>query len=603
MSGGAAPWTSTGPRTAVRARPAHDPSAVAEPSRDGTGGGPRVAGWRRGRAPGQREGSAPPDAAFARFLARLAALPPRRASAAALGLGLLSALALPPAHAVPVLLVAVPGLLAVLGAAASWRRAASLGLAWGFGHNLGGLYWVTEALLTDPARWWWLVPLAAPALAAAMALYAVPPALVAWSLAPGWRRVAGFAGAWTLAEMARGVLFTGFPWNPLGSAWAFAALPVQGAAAVGVHGLSLLTLLLAGLPAIAARGAWAAGGAAVLASFAFGAWRLSAPEPAAEPPVRLVLVQAGVAQGEKWREDRRLAIFRRHLDLTAAAAARAAAEARPGTAVAVVWPEAATQFFLAQDPDARRLAAAALPSGLEAAAALLLAGTVRAEWAPDGRPARLWNSLVALDAAGEVRAVYDKARLVPFGEYMPLGGLLPIRLAAGGMDFGAGPGPAAFSAPGLPPFGALICYEVAFPGAVAPTPRPAWLVNVTNDAWFGRSAGPWQHLAAARLRAVEEGLPLARAAQTGISAVFDARGRRLAALGIGETGTLGADLPAAAPATPFARAGQAIPAALALAALGLAVLPRRGRGGRPAEEPGGMATGSSGASRPRGTAP
>ncbi|MBU8541868.1 apolipoprotein N-acyltransferase [Roseomonas tokyonensis] len=503
------------------------------------------------------------------MLVRLAAQPRWRALAAAFGLGLLSALALPPVHALPVLLLAVPGLLALLGAARSWRGAAARGFAWGFGHHLGGLYWVTEALLTDPARWWWLVPMAAPALAAVMALYAVPPVLAAWFLPPGWRRVVGFAGAWTLAEMLRGVLFTGFPWNPLGSAWAFAALPIQGAAVLGVHGLSLLTLLLAGLPAVASRRVWAAGGAGMLVLAAFGAWRLSGPEPP-RPPVRLVLVQAGVAQAEKWREDRRVDILRRYLDLTAAAAGRMPG----GASVAVIWPETATQFLLAQDPEAQRLVAAALPPG-----ATLLAGTVRAEWDANDRPARLWNSLIALDAAGEMRAIYDKSHLVPFGEYMPLGGLLPIRIAAGGMDFSAGPGPVALSAPGLPPFGALICYEVIFPGAVAPSPRPAWLVNITNDAWFGRSAGPWQHLAAARLRAVEEGLPLARAAQTGISAVFDARGRRLALLALGEVGTLTTDLPAAVPPTPFAQLGHAIPAGLALMAIGFACLRRRERAG------------------------
>ena len=459
-------------------------------------------------------------------------------------------------------MLAVPGLLALLGAARSWRSAAARGFAWGFGHNLGGLYWVTEALLTDPARWWWLVPLAAPALAAVMALYAVAPAVVAHRLPPGWHRVVGFAAAWTLAEMLRGVLFTGFPWNPLGSAWAFAALPIQGAAMLGVHGLSLLTLLLAGLPSAASRRAWATGSAGLLILTAFGAWRLSGPELAG-PPVRLVLVQAGVAQAEKWREDRRIEILGRYLDLTAIATGRMPA----GAPVAVIWPETATQFLLAQDPEARQLIAAALPPG-----AALLAGTVRAEWGANDRPARLWNSLVALDAAGAGRAVYDKSHLLPFGEYIPLGGLLPLRNAAGGMDFSAGAGPVALSAPGLPPFGVMICYEVIFPGAVVPATRPAWLVNVTNDAWFGRSAGPWQHLAAARLRAVEEGLPLARAAQTGISAVFDARGRRLAALGIGETGTLAADLPAAGAPTPFARLGQAVPTALALAMLGLASL-------------------------------
>ena len=246
-------------------------------------------------APGLGKGFSPWNAVIHPF-AWLARLPPSHAYGAALGLGLLSALSFPPVHAVPALFLAVPGLLALIGAAPSWRRAAALGMVWGFGHNLGSLYWVTEALLTDPERWWWLVPLAAPSLAAAMALYAVPPAVIAWFLPPGWCRLAGFAGAWTLAEMLRSVLFTGFPWNPLGSVWAFAALPVQGATLVGVHGLSLLTIVLAGLPILRdRRQAWIMGGTLVLALAAFGGWRLVTPEPAG-PPVQLVLVQAGVAQ-------------------------------------------------------------------------------------------------------------------------------------------------------------------------------------------------------------------------------------------------------------------------------------------------------------------
>ena len=233
----------------------------------------------------------------------------------------------------------------------------------------------------------------------------------------------------------------------------------------------------------------------------------------------------------------------------------------------MVWPETASSFLLAQDPEARRLAAAALPPD-----GLLLAGTVRAEWAADGRLQQVFNSLVVLDDAGTVTAIYDKAHLVPFGEYMPLSGLLPIRLVTGGMDFSAGPGPVALAPPGLPPFGALICYEVIFPGAVVPVPRPSWLVNITNDGWFGISAGPWQHLAAARLRAAEEGLPVARAAQTGISALFDARGRRLLMVPLGEMGTATGLLPGAGPPTPFARLGLAIPATGAIGCLLLALL-------------------------------
>ncbi len=494
-----------------------------------------------------------------RFLSRL---PPRPALATAFGLGLLSALALPPVHAVPVLLLAFPGLLALAAGARTWRGAALRGFAWGWGHHLAGVYWVTHAILTDVETWWWLVPLAAPGLAIPLALFAVPPVLAARALPAGWPRVLGFSGAWVLAEMARGVLFTGFPWNLIGTVWAFAALPAQGAALVGVHGLSLATVLLACLPLLGRVRPLLGGGLAVAAAAALGAWRLSEPPPplspvSATPAPRLVLVQGNVPQQVKWREDQRLAIFQRYLDMTAEAAARAAADA-PGRPVVVVWPETASPFLLAQDPDAQRLIAEALPPG-----GVLLAGTIRGEWGEDRVLRRVFNSLVALDEKGGVAALADKFHLVPFGEYMPLSGLIPIRMVVGGMDFSAGPGPTTLSVPGVPPFGALICYEVIFPGAAVPRPRPAWLLNVTNDAWFGFSSGPWQHLAAARLRAAEEGLPLARAAQTGISAVFDAHGRRVALLPLGETGTLGAELPGALPPTPFGRLGLLIPAALA----------------------------------------
>jgi apolipoprotein N-acyltransferase len=530
--------------------------------------GPSLAvGWQAG-----------PDAPVCTtFLRWLRGLPWRRQLLAAFLLGLLAALAFPPIHAVPVLLLAVPGLLALLGAQPGWRRAGWIGFAWGWGQGLAGIYWVTHAILTDVATWWWLVPLAAPGLAIPLALFVVPAALVAIALPAGWSRLLGFAGAWTLAEMARGVLFTGFPWNPMGSVWAFDALPLQAAAVIGVYGLSLFTMLLAGLPLLAMqRGGWrvwAGAGLVLLALGGAGAARLAQQDISAHE-TQLILVQGNVAQDIKWRPEQRMAIFRRYLELTAAAA-EAAALAAPDQQIAVIWPETASPFLLAQDAEARRAVADVLPPG-----AVLLGGSVRAAWGEDGRARAVWNSLVVVDDAGAVRGIYDKAHLVPFGEYMPLAGLVPIRLAAGGLDFSAGPGPvtltvAADNGPGLPPFGALICYEVIFPGEVMPVPRPAWLVNITNDAWFGVSSGPWQHLAAARLRAVEEGLPLARAAQTGISAVFDARGRRLAMLPTGATGTLTVPLPGAGPATPFARFGRWIPGVLACLCLGAAVFLRR----------------------------
>jgi apolipoprotein N-acyltransferase len=302
-----------------------------------------------------------------------------------------------------------------------------------------------------------------------------------------------------------------------------------------------------------------AGGAAVLALWmGFGAWRLAQPLPP-DHAVRLVLVQGNVAQDTKWDPARRMPIFQRYLDLSAEGA-RAEAATHPGQPILVIWPETASPFLLAQDAEAMRLAGAALPPE-----ALLLAGTVRAEWGSDGRLQALFNSLVALDPTGRAVGLFDKAHLVPFGEYMPLGGILPIRMVTGGVDFSAGPGPEVLHLPrGLPSPGPLICYEVIFPGRVVGGERPGWLLNVTNDAWFGVSAGPYQHLAAARLRAVEEGLPMVRVAQTGITAVFDATGRERARLGLGDSGLVTAALPAAVPATFFARWGVWVPLGLVI---------------------------------------
>ncbi len=491
-----------------------------------------------------------------------------RALATAFGLGAFAALALPPVHAVPVLLVALPGLFIMTMEAPSARRAALLAFAWGWGFHVAGLHWLTNAILTEVERYWWLVPLAVPGLAIPLAGFTLIPALAARWAAPGWPRILAFASAWVAAEMLRGILFTGFPWNLIGSVWAFGALPIQSAAWIGVHGLGLVTMLVVLAPMMGGRGA-AGSLAAVAALAAFGLARL-VPQEADPEPVALVLVQGNVAQEAKWREDSRIPIFQRYIDLTAAGV-RAAQRDAPDSRILVIWPETASPFLLANDPNAARLATAPLPPG-----ATLLAGSVRAEFAPDGRPTRVWNSLVALDAQGAVLDAYDKVHLVPFGEYTPLRGLLPIRLVLSALDFSAGPGLRRISLPGLPSFGSLICYEVIFPGAVTPADRPGFLVNVTNDAWFGVSAGPYQHLAAARLRAVEEGLPLARAAQTGISAVFDARGREVERLGLAETGVVLAPLPRAGSPTPFASLGLWVPFTfLALVALLSGILSNR----------------------------
>lgn len=483
-----------------------------------------------------------------------------KADLVALAGGAAGALALPPYYLLPVLPVVIVGLLALVGSARTPMIAARRGWWFGFGLNLVGLYWITDAILVEAARFWWLVPLAVPALAAVLAVFVAIPAAAARVARPGWPRVLALAGAWVLADLARQFVGTGFPWNPLGSVWEFPGhlgdVFIQPAAWVGIHGLTLATILLAAMPSLGRVG-WLGGLAGVLLWGGAGLARFGHDTPES-PAVTVLLVQGNIPQGAKWDQARRLAIFEHYLQLTSTAV-RALP---PGTRSVVIWPETASPFLLDTDPAAR--------SAIEAAAngAPSLVGAVRFDL--EGRPR---NSLFALVGDGAIGAVYDKAHLVPFGEYQP--GWLPvgIQVVPGG-GFASGPGPGRFDVPGLPPFGALICYEAIFSGQIVnPSERPAWLVNITNDAWFGDSSGPRQHFEAARMRSVEEGLPLVRAANTGISTVFDAYGHEVARLALGGTGVVSAALPAPLPATLYARFGLAIPALLALLALGGGLLP------------------------------
>jgi apolipoprotein N-acyltransferase len=496
-----------------------------------------------------------------RFLSRLAAMHGLRADIAALLLGALAAVALPPVHAIPVLLISVPGLVALLNGARGPAVAARRGWWFGFGLHVIGLYWITEAILFEADRFWWLVPLAVPAVAAGLALFIAAACALARLARPGWPRVVTLAGAWVLADLARQFVLTGFPWNPLGSVWAIPGTAgdvfIQAAAIGGVHGLTLATILLAALPALGWR--WCiAGGVVLVAWVAFGMVRLH--QPMAPPlPLTVVLVQGNVAQGQKFDQAFIVQEFRHYLDLTA----QGRTKAGDGPAV-VVWPETAFPLFLDLDEPARRL----IEQATEGAPALI--GSMRFD-----EKRRPRNSLFALTDGGGIADIYDKWHLVPFGEYVPDWLPLPIMVLPGD-GFAPGPGPRTLDVPGLPPVGALICYEAIFPGqVVAPNDRPAWLVNVTNDAWFGNSSGPRQHLAAARMRAVEEGLPLMRAANTGITAAFDARGHELGRIGMLTAGTLVVALPSALPPTLFAQLGLWLPLITSSVALGLGLMARR----------------------------
>jgi len=512
------------------------------------------------------------DPARAPLFARLAALGGwRRLSLAALAGAALS-FAQPPYGIWPLVFLAVP-LLAVmgLGAASGWG-AFAVGWAAGAGFFAAGLYWIAEAFLVDAARDGWMAPFAIFFLATGLALFWGVAFRVAQLVGRGhgaWGALA-LAAAWTLMEFARSHVLTGFPWALPGYVWA--GTPVmQGAALVGPHGIGFLTLLAAALPSsieVNRRVSFAAPAvmlAALGGVWVWGAARLSAPTPADDQAPLIRIVQPNVPQTEKWKPQNMRWIFQNLLDLSASVSA-----ASPDI---VVWPETAVPFYIERESQAQEMIAEALPVG-----ATLILGSLRIEETPDGPSPR--NSVVVLDHEGLPAIHYDKRHLVPFGEYLPLKrifgalGLKALVDARGGFGVGDHPGPIA--AAGAPPFAPLICYEAIFPDEVAEASEGArWLLQVTNDAWFGTSIGPLQHLAQARIRAIETGLPLLRAANTGVSAVIGPRGEMLASLGLGEGGILDARLPAKIDPPVYARIGDRPAVSLAFFALLLAGLMAR----------------------------
>lgn len=478
--------------------------------------------------------------------------------AAACILGVLATLALPPLHLVFMAVPAFSGLVWLVAAGDRPRAAFWTGWWFGAGFFAAGLYWISFALLVDAARFGWLIPVAVIGLGGGFAVF---PAIVAWAT----RRLAGdgastvrrallLAALWTISEWVRSWLLTGFPWNLIGSVWAFSDTALQPVAWVGTYGLTLATVAAAALPAALADGgplprrAVVLAGAVIAVGWVAGMARLPADPAPVVDGVRLRLVQPAIAQDRKWRPDLRWG----HVVDQIGLGAQAPATGRPPP-THIIWAETAAPMALGHEQVARRVIGANTPPG-----GLTIAGAIRTT--PRGEKSfRVWNSLFAIAPDGAIAAAYDKFHLVPFGEYMPLGEILGLKkITAGRTDFTPGPGPVTLRLPGLPPVSPLICYEIIFPGHVVDAAdRPDWILNLTNDAWYGRTPGPHQHFAAARLRAVEEGLPVVRVANSGISGVIDAHGRVMARMGLGARGVLDSDLPRPLGAlTLYARVGD-----------------------------------------------
>ncbi|ARP99240.1 apolipoprotein N-acyltransferase [Pseudorhodoplanes sinuspersici] len=495
--------------------------------------------------------------------------------------GAISVLALPPFDIWPVLFLTFPVAVWLIDGSGAARfggcaAAALAGWFFGFGYFLTGLYWIGHAFLVDAKTFGWLLPIAVTALPAGLAIFTAAGFALArllWQRGP--IRILALAIALTVVEWLRGHLLSGFPWNSYGYALTGSLTLAQTLSVFGLWGMTTLSIAIFASPATLAdeaidtRRPWlplALSVATLLVMAGYGTIRLANTPTEFVKDVRLRIMQPNLPQDEKFNYGARQKIMSHYLSLSDRATTPQTSGLRNVTHL--IWPESAFPFFLTRDGDALAQIANLLPEGT-----ILLTGAARyAEALPGERRPRAYNSVYAIDHDGAVLSVYDKVHLVPFGEYLPFQstlerlGFLQLTKVQGG--FLSGDRHRAYDLPRAPRFLPLICYEIVFPGAIVPPDdRPGWLLNVTNDAWFGISPGPYQHFQQARARAIEEGLPLVRAANNGISAVVDPLGRIIRYLPLGAEGVLDSPLPRPLEPTIYARLGNSLAGVMLLALL------------------------------------
>jgi len=483
---------------------------------------------------------------------RLAAATAHRRGALTVGfiLGVFAALGQAPFELFPATLLGLFGGYGLVRMSQSPWRAALAGWGFGAGYFSFTLIWIVQPFMVDVARYGWMAPFALFSMAGGLALFWSFGFGVARWLAPKRWAWLAWAVMMSAVELTRGVIFTGFPWGGPGAVWVNTPI-LQLGAFIGANGLTFLTFLCASAafalwsePGKVRNSAVLLGGVVLVVTI--GLVRGAGDIPPDENPKMLRLVQPNAAQHLKWNPDYAPLFLDRQIELTALAP-------EPGNPPPdlIVWPETSIPYLLGRAP--RLMEEIARSAG----GAMVVVGVQRNEGA------RYYNALAVLDGAGSVQAVYDKHHLVPFGEYTPGGDFLSrfgLRAFAArfGNGYSAGPGAAVLDLGALGKILPLICYEAIFPGDLRAAPQRAdMILQITNDAWFGTFSGPQQHLVQAQLRAVEQGLPFIRAANTGISAVINARGRIVARLPMGVSGKLDAPLPAALPATPYSRLGDA----------------------------------------------
>jgi apolipoprotein N-acyltransferase len=482
--------------------------------------------------------------------------------------GALLTCAMPPVDLWPLAVIGLSGFFLMINDSSSLKDAFKTGWWFGFGHFVTGLYWISFALLVDFENFGWLMPFAILGIPAVVAVYTGVVALLtwhAWRYVYGWRRVIIFSCMWTIVEMLRGWLFTGFPWNLVASVWSVSDNMLQFASIAGAYGLGLVTVIAFTMPVLLANKAdgnnlkkflpFIVSSAILIAIFIWGGMRLASGKQEFVENVKLRIVQANIPQNMKWEDEWRYKTVAKYLEMSHSQGFEDITH--------IIWPETALPFVIGENSPLLDVIAQVVPKK-----GAVITGALRAEYTENGLLRNMWNSLIVVSDTGKIFAHYDKTHLVPFGEYVPFREILPLeKITHGSIDFARGDGAKTVMAPAFPLFGALVCYEVIFPGRVVQKEnRPALLLNVTNDAWYGNSAGPYQHFQMARMRAVEEGLPLIRAANDGISGVIDAYGRIIAQTKLGAKAILDAKLPAHTELTIYARYGN-VPMLLMIAIL------------------------------------
>lgn len=467
---------------------------------------------------------------------RLQSLDIKQKSITIFVLGILSAFSMQPLGFVAILLLTIPFTIFISETAKSKKQAFLFGILFGSGYFITSLYWITNALFVDIKAWFWVIPFSFIIGPALLSIYTGFAFLFTYmTKVKNVSYVLLLSLFWILSEFMRGHLFTGFPWNLFGYAWDDYPYVMQSLSLFGIYGLTYLTILWASIPAIfILENKYKPLSILLILSFLsvnlYGMNRIYNNNSTMLEGTKVRLIQPNIKQTDKWLAEKRWENFNIYLDL---------ANSEDNKDIThIIWPESAITFSLNQYPNALKRIADATPEN-----GLTITGALRVEYGENDK-VMPYNSLIAINNKAQIIETSNKFHLVPFGEYIPYKDYLPLKPLANMTDFIKGIGPKTIDIQGFSSFSPLICYEIIFPANVTDKNNsPDWIVNITNDAWYKNSAGPYQHLGISKARAIETGISVVRVAGTGISAVISPYGEIINKIDLNQKAHIDSDIP------------------------------------------------------------